>query len=90
MSLNSWNGGFTATVKVTAGPSDLNGWTVTLPLPTGATVTNAWNARRDGDTGTIRWTNMPDNGRAKAGRSVVSGFRGTGVGTGITPSCTTG
>ncbi|MEV8444209.1 hypothetical protein AB0425_43135 [Actinosynnema sp. NPDC051121] len=38
----------------------------------------------------MRWTNMPCNGRTKAGRSVEFGFRGTGVGTGITPTCTTG
>ncbi|WP_230568239.1 glycosyl hydrolase 115 family protein [Saccharothrix luteola] len=89
-SSNSWNGGFTATVKVAAGSSDVDGWTVTLTLPPGATVTNAWNAHRDGDTGTVRWTNASYNGRVAAGQSTEFGFQGTGVGTGLAPTCTTG
>ncbi|MEU4448554.1 cellulose binding domain-containing protein [Actinosynnema sp. NPDC050801] len=88
--VDSWTGGFTATVEVTAGSSDINGWTVALTLPSGAAVTNAWNARRSGDTGTIQWSNETYNGRVTAGRSTGFGFQGTGVGTGITPTCATG
>ncbi|MEU4743286.1 glycosyl hydrolase 115 family protein, partial [Actinosynnema sp. NPDC023658] len=88
--LNSWTGGFTATVKVTAGSSDVDGWAVTLTLPAGAAVTNAWNAQRDRDSGTVRWTNVSYNGRIAAGQSAEFGFQGTGVGTGMTPTCATG
>jgi hypothetical protein len=90
VTINQWTGGFTAAVKVTAGSSDITGWTVALTLPSGATVTNAWNARRSGNTGAIRWTNESYNGRVTAGQSTEFGFQSTGAGAGITPTCTTG
>ena len=36
IAVNQWAGGFTASVTVTAGKSDINGWTVTVALPGGA------------------------------------------------------
>jgi hypothetical protein len=42
--LNSWTGGFVATVRVTAGSTPLNGWRVTAVLPSGASVSNTWGA----------------------------------------------
>ncbi|WP_033443299.1 cellulose binding domain-containing protein, partial [Saccharothrix sp. NRRL B-16314] len=90
VSLNSWNGGFVATVKVTAGSSPLNGWTVTTNLPSGATVTNAWSADRSGNTGNIQWRNVSYNGNVQAGMSTEFGFQGTGSGAGMTPTCSAG
>jgi endo-1,4-beta-xylanase len=87
VSLNSWNGGFVATVRVTAGSSGTNGWTVTVALPSGASVTSAWNASRSGDSGTVSFTNVAYNGRIAAGQSTEFGFQGTGAGTGMTPTC---
>ncbi|MFE2757803.1 endo-1,4-beta-xylanase [Actinosynnema sp. NPDC059335] len=87
VSLNSWNGGFVATVRVTAGSSAINGWTVTANLPSGATVTNAWNADRSGNTGAVQFRNVSYNGRLAAGTSTEFGFQGTGSGSGITPTC---
>ncbi|MFC0527534.1 endo-1,4-beta-xylanase [Phytohabitans kaempferiae] len=87
VSLNSWTGGFVATVRVTAGSSGTNGWTVRMTLPSGATVTNAWNTQRSGNTGAINFTNVSYNGRIAAGQSTEFGFQGTGVGTGMTPTC---
>ena len=46
VSLNSWTGGFVATVRVTAGSAAINGWSVGLTLPSGAAVTNSWNSDR--------------------------------------------
>ncbi|MBE1488604.1 cellulase family glycosylhydrolase [Plantactinospora soyae] len=88
VSLNSWNGGFVATVRVTAGSSGTNGWTVSMNLPSGAAVTNSWNAQSSGTTGTVRFTNVSHNGRIAAGQSVEFGFQGSGSGTGMSPSCT--
>jgi cellulase/cellobiase CelA1 len=51
VSISQWTGGFVATVQVTAGSSQVNGWTVAMILPSGASITNAWNANRSGDTG---------------------------------------
>ncbi|MEV1286526.1 endo-1,4-beta-xylanase [Micromonospora sp. NPDC049679] len=88
VSLNSWTGGFVATVRVTAGSSGTNSWTVTLTLPSGATVSNAWNAQRSGNSGTVQWTNVSYNGHIAAGQSTEFGFQGTGSAAGMTPTCT--
>jgi endo-1,4-beta-xylanase len=58
-----------------------------MSLPSGATVTNAWNASRSGNSGTVSFTNVSYNGRIAAGQSTEFGFQGTGAGTGMTPSC---
>jgi endo-1,4-beta-xylanase len=88
VSLNSWNGGFVATVRVTAGSSGTNGWRVAMTLPSGATITNAWSATRSGNSGAVTFTNVSYNGRVAAGQTTEFGFQGTGSGTGMTPTCT--
>ncbi|MFC6023828.1 endo-1,4-beta-xylanase [Plantactinospora solaniradicis] len=88
VSLNSWNGGFVATVRVTAGSAPINGWSVGLTLPSGATVSNSWNSTATGTSGAVRFTNVSYNGRIAAGQSTEFGFQGTGTATGITPTCT--
>ncbi|ROO62363.1 lysophospholipase L1-like esterase [Micromonospora sp. Llam0] len=88
VSLNQWPGGFVATVRVTAGSAGLTGWTVGMTLPGGATVTNAWNADRSGNSGPVQFRNVSYNGRVGAGQSTEFGFQGTGSGSGMTPSCT--
>jgi len=86
-SLNQWTGGFVATIRVTAGSSPVNGWTVSIPLPSGATVTSSWNSNRTGSTGTVQFANVSYNGSIAAGQSTEFGFQGTGTGTGMTPAC---
>ena len=88
VSLNSWNGGFVATVRVTAGSAAINGWSVGLTLPSGAAVTNSWNSSASGSSGAVRFGNVSYNGRVAAGGSTEFGFQGTGSATGITPTCT--
>ncbi|MGW3795504.1 endo-1,4-beta-xylanase [Micromonospora arida] len=88
VSLNSWNGGFVATVKVTAGSAGTSGWNVGVTLASGASVTNTWSATASGSTGTVRFANVDYNGRLGAGQVTEFGFQGTGSGAGITPTCT--
>ena len=88
VSLNSWNGGFVATVRVTAGSAPINGWTVGLTLPSGTSVTSAWNATASGTSGAVQFSNVGYNGQVAAGQSVEFGFQGTGSATGISPGCT--
>ncbi|SCG45498.1 extracellular catalytic domain type 1 short-chain-length polyhydroxyalkanoate depolymerase [Micromonospora rifamycinica] len=88
VSLNSWTGGFVATVKVTAGSSGTRGWTVSVTLPGGASVTGTWSATASGSSGTVRFTNVDYNGQLGAGQSTEFGFQGSGSGTGMTPTCT--
>ncbi|MCZ7436920.1 endo-1,4-beta-xylanase [Micromonospora sp. WMMC241] len=87
VSLNSWTGGFVATVKVTAGSNGTRGWTVSVPLPGGASVTNTWSATASGSTGTVRFANVDYNGQLGAGQSTEFGFQGNGSASGLTPTC---
>ncbi|GIE77373.1 beta-xylanase [Actinoplanes philippinensis] len=89
VSLNSWTGGFVASVKVTAGAA-LNGWTVTVALPSGSTVTSTWSATNSGTTGSVGFRNVSYNGQVAAGGSTEFGFQGTGAGPTATPVCTAG
>jgi Cellulose binding domain len=88
VSVNQWNGGFVATVTVTAGSAPINGWTVAMTLPAGASITNAWGADRGGNAGAVQFTNVTYNGAIAAGQSTDFGYQGTGTGTGMTPACT--
>ncbi|MGN9804780.1 endo-1,4-beta-xylanase [Micromonospora sp. L32] len=87
VSLDSWTGGFVATVRVTAGASAVRGWTVALTLPAGAAVTNSWNAQPSGTSGSLTFRNLSYNGQLGAGASTTFGFQGTGVGPSATPTC---
>ncbi|MFI5911409.1 cellulose binding domain-containing protein [Dactylosporangium sp. NPDC051541] len=87
-SINQWNGGFVATIRVTAGASAISGWTVASTLPSGATITSAWNANRSGNSGAVQFTNVQYNGTVPAGQWTEFGFQGTGTGTGLTATCT--
>ena len=64
---STWNGGFVAGVRVTAG-SAISGWKVTLTLPSGTSVANAWNGVATGTTGTVTVTNAGYNGALAAGQ----------------------
>ncbi|WP_432897141.1 extracellular catalytic domain type 1 short-chain-length polyhydroxyalkanoate depolymerase [Micromonospora matsumotoense] len=88
VSVNSWTGGFVATVKVTAGSSGTRGWTVGLTLPGGTSVTGTWSASASGSSGTVRFTNVDYNGQLGAGQVTEFGFQGNGSGAGLTPTCT--
>jgi endo-1,4-beta-xylanase len=58
-----------------------------MTLPPGASITNAWNANRSGNTGSVQFTNVSYNGFIAAGQSTEFGFQGTGTGTGMIPTC---
>ncbi|MFD0817388.1 cellulose binding domain-containing protein, partial [Micromonospora zhanjiangensis] len=88
VTLNSWNGGFTASVKVTAGSAAIRGWNVRITLPSGTTVTNTWNATASGNSGTVGFQNVSYNGQVGAGQTTEFGFQGNGTGPSGTPTCT--
>ena len=90
VSVNAWNGGFVATVKVTAGAAGINAWTVGLTLPAGATVTGTWNANRTGTSGAVQFSNVAYNGQIGAGQSTEFGFQATGTSAAMTPACSAG
>ncbi|MDR7277831.1 glucuronyl esterase domain-containing protein [Catenuloplanes atrovinosus] len=87
VSTNQWNGGFVATVRVTAGTAAVSGWTVSVTLPSGAAVTSTWNASAAGSSGTVGFTNVAWNGALSAGGATEFGFQSTGSGSGLAPVC---
>ncbi|GAA1635387.1 endo-1,4-beta-xylanase [Actinoplanes couchii] len=88
VALNTWTGGFVATVKVTAGATALTGWTATVTLPAGAAVSNTWNATAAGSTGAVAFTNIAYNGPVAPSASTEFGFQGTGSAPATTATCT--
>ncbi|GGM17623.1 MULTISPECIES: cellulose binding domain-containing protein [Micromonospora] len=87
---DQWNGGFVATVTVTAGTAALTGWRVTLNLPGGTSVSSLWNGVATGTSGTVTVANQSYNGRLAAGQTTSFGFQGTGSGSGTTTTCAGG
>ncbi|MCZ7437352.1 endo-1,4-beta-xylanase [Micromonospora sp. WMMC241] len=90
LSTNQWQGGFVTNVRVTAGGSALNGWSVSLTLPSGSSVTNAWSAQTSGSTGPVTFRNVDYNRQVPAGGNTEFGFQGTGTAPSGTVSCTAG
>ena len=86
---NSWQGGFQGDVKVTnTGTSAINGWTVTMTLPSGATLAQLWNGSTTISGSTVTVKNLAWNGALGAGASTGFGFLASGSGT-PTFTCTT-
>ncbi|WP_238007445.1 PHB depolymerase family esterase [Dactylosporangium sp. AC04546] len=88
VAINQWQGGFVATVRVTAGSSGTNSWSVRLTLPSGATISNAWNTNRTANTGAVTFTNVTYNGKINAGQFTEFGFQSSGTAGTLTPTCT--
>lgn len=84
---SAWGGGFVVTVRVTAEDAAVDGWTVRLGIPAGASITNVWNGNRSGSS----VSNVSWNRHVPAGGSVEFGFQGNGSPAGLTVGdCTTG
>ncbi|MFF5177710.1 cellulose binding domain-containing protein [Micromonospora sp. NPDC000316] len=75
---NSWNNGFTADVQITnTGSSAINGWTLNYTLPSGQTVTNAWNATVNQSGSAVTARNVGHNGSIAPGGTASFGYQGT-------------
>jgi mannan endo-1,4-beta-mannosidase len=87
--VGSWQGGFQAEVKVTAGSSAINGWTVTWTYANGQTVTQAWNATVTSSGAAVTAKNVSYNGKLAAAGATSFGFLGSwnGANSVPTPSC---
>lgn len=83
----SWTGGFTADVTIAnTGSSAVNGWKLGFNLPSGQTVTSAWNATVSPSSGAVTATNLSYNGAIPAGGSQSFGFQGTTSGAYAAPT----
>ncbi|MFI7661058.1 cellulose binding domain-containing protein [Micromonospora parva] len=84
---NSWNNGFTADVQITnTGSSAINGWTMNYNLPSGQTVTNAWNATVNQSGSAVTARNVGHNGSIAPGGTASFGYQGTLNGSYSSPS----
>ncbi|MBT2232221.1 PHB depolymerase family esterase [Nonomuraea sp. NEAU-A123] len=76
--MNTWNTGFTAAVTITnTSASPINTWALTFTLPSGQTVTSAWNATISPTSGQVTARNVSYNGTIAAGASTNFGFQAT-------------
>ncbi|HUR06639.1 MAG TPA: cellulose-binding domain-containing protein, partial [Nonomuraea sp.] len=76
--MNTWNTGFTAAVTITnTSASPINTWSLTFTLPSGQTVTSAWNATISPASGQVTARNVSYNGTIAAGASTNFGFQAT-------------
>ncbi|MDG9675233.1 cellulose binding domain-containing protein [Micromonospora sp. DH14] len=84
---NSWNNGFTADVQITnTGSSAINGWTMNYNLPSGQSVTNAWNATVSQSGSAVTARNVSHNGSIAPGGTASFGYQGTLNGSYSSPS----
>ena len=86
-SANSWNNGFTASVKVTnTGSAALSGWSLQFTFANGQTVQQGWSADWSQSGSTVTAANAAWNGTLAAGGSVDIGFNGAHSGTNNAPT----
>ncbi|MEU4232642.1 PHB depolymerase family esterase [Nonomuraea sp. NPDC026600] len=76
--MNTWNTGFTTSVTITnTSASPINTWALTFTLPSGQTVTSAWNATISPSSGQVTARNVSYNATIAAGASTNFGFQAT-------------
>ncbi len=75
---NSWNTGFTASVKIyNLSGAAINGWDLTWSFTANEHITNAWNANVTQTGVNVSAKNMSYNGTIGVGGNVEFGFQGT-------------
>jgi glucuronoarabinoxylan endo-1,4-beta-xylanase len=88
--MTSWDSGFTASVSITnSGASAINGWTLAFTLPSGQTITSAWNATYSPSSGQVSVRNVSYNGTIAPGETVSVGFQATHTGNTAEPTAFT-
>ena len=84
---NSWNNGFTASVKVTnRSSSALSSWNLKFTFANGQQVQQGWSATWSQSGSTVTATNAAWNGTLAPGGSVDIGFNGSHSGTNNAPT----
>jgi len=85
----SWQGGFQATVTVTAGAAAIKSWTVSWTFPNGQAVTQFWSATITSSGSAVTARNVNYNGALSPGASAQFGFLGSVGSTNNAPSTIT-
>ncbi|MEY9967878.1 endo-1,4-beta-xylanase [Streptacidiphilus sp. MAP12-16] len=85
-SVSAWNTGMTENITITnTGSSTINGWSLRFTLPTGQTVTSAWNTTITPATGPVTSTNLSYNGTLAPGAAITIGFQANQTGNASAP-----
>jgi lysophospholipase L1-like esterase len=87
--VNAWNTGLTDTITVTVtntGSATVNGWSLVFTLPSGQTITSAWNTTISPNSGQVTATNLNYNASLAAGASASIGFQASHTGNTATPA----
>lgn len=76
--VNSWSGGFQASVKVTnAGSAPINGWALNWTFPGDQKISNLWNATFTQTGAQVQVANASFDGALAPGASTTMGFTAT-------------
>jgi endo-1,4-beta-xylanase len=86
--VGQWQGGFQASVTVTAGARAISAWTVSWTFANGQTVTQFWSATVSSNGSAVTARNVSYNGTLGAGASTQFGFLGSWNGTNSAPAVT--
>ncbi|MEW9532680.1 glycosyl hydrolase family 18 protein [Microbispora sp. NPDC049125] len=73
---SDWGSGFQGKYTVKAGSSALSGWTVEIDVPSGTTISSAWDATMTRSGNHYTFANASWNGAVAAGASTTFGFVG--------------
>jgi cellulase/cellobiase CelA1 len=74
--VSSWPQGYVTDMRVTnTGTATINGWTVSLTLPSGQSITNFWNANVSPTSGAVTARNLSYNGNLGPNASTTFGFQ---------------
>ena len=85
--VSAWNTGLTENLTVTnTGTAAINGWSLGFTLPSGQTVTNAWNATISPASGAVTAKNVSYNAQVPPGGSTSFGFQATHTGNAAAPT----
>ena len=85
-SANSWNVGFTGSVKVTNTSTAPLTWTLAFAFPSGQQVTQGWSATWSQTGSTVTATGLSWNATLAPGASTDIGFNGSHSGTNTAPT----
>jgi cellulase/cellobiase CelA1 len=86
--INTWDGAFQGEVKVTnTSTNPINGWPVTLTLPSTANIAQIWGGRTSQTTSPYTITNETWNGTLQPNTSTTIGFQANGTAATGTATC---
>ncbi|WP_203758762.1 cellulose binding domain-containing protein, partial [Cellulomonas chitinilytica] len=77
--LNSWPGGYQASVTVKAGNAMISSWTTAFTLPSGSAIQSGWSGTYSTSGSTVTVSNAAWNGLLGAGATAEYGFVANGT-----------